>query len=83
MAYGTVNVGNKKQNLDGLVAKDQLGKAKGVATLDASGKLAASQLPSIRQLPAVTTADAGKFLRVSDTGAWAAQTIPYAEEASF
>lgn len=34
-------------------------------------------------LPPVTSADAGKFLRVSDAGAWAAQKIPYAEEASF
>lgn len=33
--------------------------------------------------PAVTEADAGKFLRVSSTGEWAAESISNAEEASF
>ncbi len=33
-------------------------------------------------LPTVTTADNGKFLRVSD-GVWVAESIPNAEEASF
>ena len=34
------------------------------------------------ELPAVTDADNGKFLRVVN-GVWAAESIPYAEEASF
>lgn len=35
------------------------------------------------ELPEVTTADAGKFMRVSSTGKWAAEAIPNAEEATF
>lgn len=35
-----------------------------------------------RELPAVTEADDGKFLRVAG-GVWAAETVPSAEEASF
>lgn len=36
-----------------------------------------------KELPTVTTSDSGKFLRVSTTGEWAAETISNAEEASF
>lgn len=36
-----------------------------------------------KELPTVTTSDSGKFLRVSETGEWAAETISNAEEASF
>ena len=36
-----------------------------------------------KELPTVTTSDSGKFLRVSATGEWAAETISNAEEASF
>ena len=45
----------------------------------------ASQLSQqmAKVLPAVTAADAGKFLRVSDSGVWAAETIPSAEGANF
>lgn len=38
---------------------------------------------SASSLPEVTTDDTGKFLRVSSTGAWVAETVPNAEEASF
>lgn len=34
-------------------------------------------------LPYVTNADAGKFLRVSSAGAWAAESVAYAEGANF
>lgn len=35
------------------------------------------------ELPAVTEDDAGKFLRVSSSGKWAAEVIPNAEGVSF
>lgn len=34
-------------------------------------------------IPAVTTSDAGKFLRVSSTGEWVAETVPSAESEGY
>ena len=34
-------------------------------------------------IPVVTTADAGKFVRVSSEGKWIVETIPNAEEVAF
>lgn len=47
---------------------------------DSSGNAIAQDMPS--SIPSVTTSDNGKFLRVVD-GAWAATTVPNAEEVSF
>ena len=42
------------------------------------------EVPSAQDiLPAVTSSDAGKFLRVNAEGAWIAAELPSAEEASF
>lgn len=38
---------------------------------------------TIDKLPAVTTSDSGKFLRVSADGTWVAETIPHIEEVAF
>lgn len=38
---------------------------------------------TIPDIPAVTGADAGKFLRVNSSGKWVAESIPDAEEVSF
>lgn len=48
-----------------------------------NGVWAAQTTTSAPALPEVSAADAGKFLRVSATGAWVAEIIPNAEEASF
>ena len=45
MAYGIVNVGQPEQETSNFVTTDQVGVPGGVATLDASGKLTASQRP--------------------------------------
>lgn len=47
MANGTVNVGQAQQEQQNYVTKDQVGVPGGLATLDESGKLPASQLPAI------------------------------------
>ena len=47
---------------------------------DVSGFITLADVPA--ELPAVTASDNGKFLRVVN-GAWAAQTVPSAEGASF
>ena len=42
-----------------------------------------TQLELRKQLPNVTSADAGKFLRVNAGGEWVAQTVPQANQYSF
>lgn len=50
---------------------------------DASATAKSWYWSSRNPLPTVSASDAGKFLRVSSTGAWAAETVPNAEEVSF
>lgn len=47
MAYGTVNVGAKSFNENSFIKNDKKGVPLGVATLDANGKLTASQRPDV------------------------------------
>ena len=54
----------------------------GVPTVTNTDDSTISWTPT-KELPTVTTSDSGKFLRVSSTGEWAAETISNAEEASF
>ena len=60
--------------------EDIKGVANGIASLNSSGKVPNTQLPT--ELPAVTSSDNGKVLRVVD-GAWAASSIPSATGVSF
>lgn len=47
MAYGSVNVGSERVDKDAFVKSEKVGIPGGVATLDANGKLTASQRPII------------------------------------
>lgn len=47
MAYGTVNVGQAQTDDSKFITTEQVGTPGGLATLDASGKLTASQRPDI------------------------------------
>ena len=47
MAYGTVNVGQAQADDSKFITTEQVGTPGGLATLDASGKLTASQRPDI------------------------------------
>lgn len=47
MAYGTVNVGHAQTDDSKYITTEQVGTPGGLATLDANGKLTASQRPDI------------------------------------
>lgn len=47
MAYGTVNVGQAQTDESKYITTEQVGTPSGLATLDANGKLTASQRPDI------------------------------------
>lgn len=47
MAYGTVNVGQAQTDDSKYLTNEQVGTPSGLATLDANGKLTASQRPDI------------------------------------
>lgn len=47
MAYGTVNVGQAQTDDSKYLTTEQVGTPSGLATLDANGKLTASQRPTL------------------------------------
>ena len=53
-----------------------------VSAVDDAGKPTEWEAVDMEGVPTVTTANNGQFLRVVN-GAWAASTVPSAEEASF
>lgn len=59
----------------------EAGKAADAAAVGAAVNELKTEIDDL--LPDVTEADAGKFLRVSSAGVWAAETVASAEGASF
>lgn len=59
-----------------------IGQTIRVSAVDENGKPTEWEAVDMVSIPAVTTANNGQFLRVVN-GAWAASTVPNAEEASF
>ena len=57
MAYGTVNVGQAQTDDSKYLTNEQVGTPGGLATLDANGKLTASQRPDIDAYTKQQTAD--------------------------
>lgn len=86
-ADGPVDLGPPDLKID---INGSIGGASNIINADALGGELAENYAKIEyvnakiaeNIPTVTTADNGKFLRVVD-GAWSAVTIPIAEEAGF
>lgn len=55
MAYGTVNVGQAQTDDSKYLTNEQVGTPSGLATLDANGKLTASQRPDVDAYPITRT----------------------------
>ena len=51
--------------------------------VEAANAYTDNALSQLTELPSVTASDSGKFLRVSNDGFWAAETIPNALEETF
>lgn len=79
-------VGELKGELDKKITSPstaEVGQVLEVETVDENGKPTAWKTATLQsELPAVTTADNGKFLRVSD-GVWSAVTLTNAEEVAY
>ena len=65
-----------------LTATAEVGQTMVVKSVDEHGHPIAWEAVGIEGVPTITTANNGQFLRVVN-GAWAASTVPNAEEASF
>lgn len=65
-----------------IVSTATVGQTIRVSAVDENGKPTEWEAVDMVSIPDVTAEDNGKFLRVVN-GAWAASTVPNAEEASF
>lgn len=64
-------------------AEMETGTATTARTITAQRLKQAVKYHAPKELPTVTTADAGKFLRVSSSGTWVAEAVPSAESEAY